>query len=97
MKSVVERIDEIGELLGRMQRLDAFIRNGQFINAYRDACHILSDIGEDELHSEIRMRLKRLIGFLSNIVNAHSELAGAKTALQAQRVAILKEASEHGE
>lgn len=96
MKNAVETIDEIGELLGRIHRLDAFLRNGQFLNAHREANHILSDIGDDERHSELRMRLKRLVGFISNIVNAHSELSGAKDALQSQRAAILKEVTAHG-
>ena len=96
MKNAVEKIDEIGSLLGRIHRLDAFMRNGQFINAHREANHILYDIGETEAYSELRMKLKRLIGFISSIVNAHSELTGAKDALQRQRESILHEETING-
>ena len=79
MNKDVEAIDEITRISFRIQRIEGFMKSGLFINAYRESCNILADIkkgegyGGEPIRSEIKMHLKRIVGFLHNIVSAYSE------------------------
>ena len=92
MKSHIERIDEVDRLLRRMQRVDSFIRNGQFISANREVRNIISDCSDDNL--DLLFYLKRISGFLAPVVNAYGETVRVMDILKKDRKSIIASALE---
>ena len=77
MKSHVEKLEFLDNALSASQRIDSYVRNGQFVNAHREigklVSEIESDAGEDPEIGEMLMYLRRTDAFLQDAINAYCE------------------------
>lgn len=46
MKSLLENVDELDELIRLMQRIESRMRTGQFIDAWREGCKVQARLNE---------------------------------------------------
>jgi hypothetical protein len=100
MDDNIQALDEISKITSRIQRIDGYIRNGQFVSANREARSILAEIKKEEgyggqkIRAEIKMHMKRLVGFLAPVVSAHSEAEKLFDMLKREREVVLERSED---